>query len=211
MNKEGTGQLMNKFTFRFLGVVAAAFVTAAAHAVVFYNVIIASPPLSTGSSFLTNANSISFFTPNALVGDPVAPLRSGTLNIQYDADAGINIWADQVGINLGTAISGSGFIFFQEQIFELDGSNNEVGGPIGSATHVFDVNSGTQWNTVITLDRLVPRIRVKKAFTMSAVDTQALDLAAVAIVNQNLHLVPEPATIVALSLGGLALLRRRRK
>ncbi|MBX7132827.1 MAG: PEP-CTERM sorting domain-containing protein [Fimbriimonadaceae bacterium] len=202
---------MNKAVSRIAGLAVAVFATVSANAVVFYNVQIQSPPLSTGSSFNTNANSISFFTPNAIVGDPVAPLRSGTLNIQYDADAGIGVWADQVGINLGAAIAGSGFIIFQEQVFELDANNNEVGGPIGLASHVFDANSGLNWNTMIVLDRQVPKIRVKKAFTMSAVDTNVLDLAGVAIVNQNLHLVPEPGTMIALGIGAAALLRRRRK
>lgn len=202
---------MNKAVARISGLAFAVFATVSANAVVFSNVIIQSPPLSTGSSFSTLGNSISFFTPNAIVGDPVAPLRSGTLNIQYDADAGINMWADQVGINLGAAISGSGFIIFQEQVFELDINGNEVGGPIGVASHIFDANSALNWNTMIVLDRLVPKIRVKKAFTMSAVDTNALDLAGVAIVNQNLQLVPEPGTMIAFGLGAAALLRRRRR
>lgn len=204
---------MNKAMMRAFLLTTSVVASAAAYAVTFSNVIILSPPMSTGATFNTNANSISFFTPNARVGDPVHPIRTGLLNIQYDASnfGGPAIVADEVVVNLGAAISGSGIIFFQEQVFELDGNGNEVGGPIGVATHLFDANSPLIWGTTIVLDRPVQNLRVKKAFDLSAVDTAAFDLAAVNIVNQSLVLVPEPATLAALGMGALALLRRRRK
>lgn len=204
---------MQKAVLRALVVVSSMVAAISANAVVFSNVIIVSPPLSTGATFNTNANSISFFTPNAIVGDPVHPVRSGILNIQYDASnfGGPNIYADEVVVNLGTAIAGSGTIFFQEQVFELDSNNNEIPGPIGTVSQTFDVNSPMIWNTTIMLSRQVSNLRVKKSFVMSAVDTQAFDLAAVAIVNQNLQLVPEPATLAILGLGALAVVRKRRK
>jgi len=185
---------------------------AAAHAVTFTNVIITSPPLSNGSSFSTIGNSISFFTPNAIVGDPVDPLRAGTLNIQYDATSLAPAYANIVGVNLGAALLGSGMILFQEQIFELDINGNEVsGGPIGIINHTFTANSNPNWSGTIEFSRQVERFRAKKAFTLIATATEAVDLAAIQIINQNVQTVPEPATMAALGIGAAALLRRRRK
>jgi len=179
-------------------------------ATLFTNVSIQSPPLSTGATFSTLGNSISFNLPNAIVGDPVAPLRAGTLNIQYDAFTPGPAVANQVGINLGTALAGSGTIFFQEQVFELDAFGNEVaGGPIGVISHVFRPGDDTFWSGTIAFDRSVERLRAKKFFTLSAVDTDVLDLAAIGLVNQNIHVVPEPATLAAIGVGLAALLRRR--
>lgn len=189
-----------------LGLMAAAV----GSATIFSNVGIQSPPLSNGATFTTLGNSISFNLPNAIVGDPVAPLRAGTLNIQYDAFTPGPAIANQVGINLGTALSGSGTIYFQEQVFELDAFGNEVaGGPIGVISHVFSPGGDTFWSGTITFDRAVERLRAKKFFTLAAVDTDAFDLAAVGLVNQNIQVVPEPATLAAIGVGLAALLRRR--
>lgn len=185
--------------------------TALATPVIFSNITIASPPLSLGATWVTLGNSISFNLPNAIVGDPVAPLRAGTLNIQFDGLAPAPAIGNEVGVNLGAAISGSGTIFFQEQVFELDALGNEVaGGPIGVIEHVFLPGGPLTWSDMITFNRPVERFRAKKFFTLSAVDTAALDLAAVGLVNQNIQLVPEPATMAALGIGVAALLRRRR-
>lgn len=185
--------------------------TALATPVIFSNVIVAAPPLSVGATWNTLGNSISFNLPNAIVGDPVAPLRAGTLNIQLDGYTPAPAVGNEVGVNLGAAISGSGTIFFQEQVFELDALGNEVaGGPIGVIEHVFLPGHPMTWSDMITFSRPVERFRAKKFFTLSAVDTSAFDLAAVGIVNQNIQLVPEPATFAALSIGVAALLRRRR-
>src|SRR5215216_5417080 len=89
----------------------AALVVSGAQAITFSNVQINSSPLSDGSSFTVIGNSISFFVPNALVGDVQDPLRAGTLNIQYDVamDTGD---ADAVGVfvNLGALALGSGTV-----------------------------------------------------------------------------------------------------
>lgn len=202
---------MNRFQ-RLAGLFGFAVASAvSAQAVVFSNVTIASPPLSTGSSFLAIGNSISFFTPNAIVGDPVDPVRSGTLNIQYDADNEIAMISNEVVITFGQVTEGSGFIAFIETIFEIDALGNELGGPIGSISATFEAGDPPVWSDTIVFSRQVQRFRAKKSFTMSAVDTEVFDIAALAQLNQNIGIVPEPATMAGLALGGLALIRRRRR
>lgn len=181
-----------------------------ASAIVFYNVDIQSPPLSDGSSWSSTGNSISFALPNAIVGDPVDPLRVGILSIHYDVFSAAPAFASHVGVNLGVAISGSGTIIFEERIFELDMGGNEIGGPIGLINHTFAPGDPMNWSGTITFTHAVERFRSKKLFTMSAVDTAGFDLAAIGIVNQSVDVVPEPATMAALGIGLAAMVRRRR-
>lgn len=196
--------------FKLASVVCAFAVAGTASAITFSFVDIQAPPLSDGSSFSTSGNSISFFLPNAIVGDPVDPIRAGNLNIQYDAYSAAPMIANEVGVNLGVAIAGSGTIFFQEQIFELDGLGNEIGGPIGVINHTFNPGDPTNWSGTITFTHAVERFRAKKFFSLSATDTVDFDMAAIGIVNQNIQVVPEPATMAVVGLGVAALLRRRK-
>lgn len=198
-----------------LTAVGLAVFAGSAMAVTFSNVTIVSPPFSVGSGYSVLGNSISFFTPNAIAGDPVDPLRSGTLNIQYDVDSGTPMVADVVGVNLGTALLGSGQVIFNEFIFEIDcNTGSEIGGPIGMDSHTFDATSSMFYSNSIMLSRQVTCIRVKKSFTLLAPDTVDLDLAALAIVNQRIDTTtPEPASILAvgLGLGSMIVIRRRKK
>ncbi|MBL8048419.1 MAG: PEP-CTERM sorting domain-containing protein [Chthonomonas sp.] len=173
---------------------------------------ITSAPLSTGASWTTSGNAISFSTPNAIVGDPAAT-RSGILNIIYDVDAGAGSAINQVLANLGAVTMGSGQINFIEQVFELDSMGNEVGGAIGTATHNFTPMSSGNWSGATNVFAPKRYLRIKKSFVMTASpDTPALDLAALAINNQSVAMVvPEPASILAIGLAGVAFLARRKK
>ena len=185
-----------------------------AKAITFSNVIIQSPPLSTGSSFTTSANSISFFTPNAQVGDATDPLRAGILQIQYDATnfGGPSMTANSLTVTLASAVLGSlSSVVFTEIIVELDGAGNEVGTPLGSSTHTWFAGDDPTFSDTIVFSRPVLAFRAKKSFALNAPATQGIDLAAVTVNNQSVQVVPEPATIAALSFGALALFARKRR
>lgn len=198
-----------------LGVVIAA---GAAQAITFSNIMfLAAPPSTALTAGATGAqigtsNAIGFNVPNAQVGDNL-PLDHGSFTIQYDAfSGGAPIVANQVQVFLQSAILGSGTITFNEQIFEIDALGNEIGTAIGTITHVFTPGSNLNWSGNIVLTRQVERIRAKKSFTLSALNTNpGPDFAAVTSVNQNIQVVPEPATMTVLALGAAAMMRRRKK
>lgn len=196
--------------FKLVSLAFLSAVAGSASAITFSAVDIQAPPLSLGSSFSTLGNSISFFLPNAIVGDAVDPLRFGNLTIQYDALTPAPAVASEVGINLGVALSGSGTVFFNEQIFELDSLGNEIG-MIGQVSHTFLPGQATSWSGTIDFSRTVERFRARKYFELGAANTADFDLAAIGIVNQNIQVVPEPATMAAVGLGVAALLRRRKR
>ncbi|MCE9559918.1 MAG: PEP-CTERM sorting domain-containing protein [Armatimonadetes bacterium] len=111
---------------------------------------------------------------------------------------------------MGTAVLGSqSQVVFLEQVFEIDSLGNEVGGAIGSISHTFTASTSFNWSGFMTLSRQVNCIRVKKALILAAPDTQGFDLAAVAINNQSIELVPEPASLAALGFGLAMVLRRK--
>ncbi len=182
-----------------------------AHAITFSNIFIASPPMSNDSSFQILGPSISFFTPKAIVGDAVDPIRAGILSIQFDVTNEVGMASNQVFINLAAFTSGSGRIDFSERILELSAPNGTELGQIGAASHTFLPGGGTQWSTTVQFSETARFLRVKKDFILTAPAAESVDLAALGIVNQSFNVVPEPATIAVLALGAAALLRRRKK
>lgn len=213
---------MNKIVLTAALVVGASF--ASAQNVQFYNYIFSGGPLSVGitPSVVSGgtANAITFSTPNAHVGDnsgtPVGSLRAGSLSIQYDAKAlGGAMYANEVGVNLGGVIFGTGEIYFREDVFEIDSFGNEIQ-LLGSKDVTFNAlnNPGPNvtWHDVIDFGgHQVQYIRAKKYIDLTAWDNvQGFDIASIGFVNQAPHCVPEPATMAALGLGVAALLRRKR-
>lgn len=188
-------------------------VAGVANAVTFSNVSISAAPLSNFSSYWSSGNAISFFTPMAVVSDATAPMRTGNLTIQYDADSSSMMVANVVGVALGTALQGSGTVAFTESIYNLDCNTNTVTGLIGFDSYTFVAGGPTVYSNTISLTQSTQCIRVVKTFALSALDTPVNDLAALAVVNQNIQTspVPEPATFAALGLGVVAVMRRRRK
>lgn len=186
-------------------------------AFIFSNININSAPLSTGSSSTVLGNSITFNTPNAIVGDtagtPAGSLRGGILQIQYDVEVtGTQAAIVTANVNLGAAVLGpNSSVFFIEQVFKLDAAGNEIGGNIGSVSHNFTSASSPSWSGAINLSMPWNKLRVKKTLVLAAPDTQGLDLAAVAINNQSIIPVPEPTGIAAMALGAAMILRRRSK
>ena len=197
-----------KAIFRYSVLASLGVLAAAANAQTFTNVQINSAPLTSGSSFSTSGNSISVFTPNAIVGDAWA-LTGGTVNVQYDYNTGAGA-ALAVTFNSVHPVLGSGTVFFTELVFALDNAGNEIGGPIGTGSGLVTASSSSILAGTINLGANSGFIRVKKSFTLSAPPTAALDMASIAVINQAVQVVPEPATMAALGLGAAALIRRRR-
>lgn len=163
---------MNKTPIRTgvgVGLLAAA---ALGYSVTFSNVIFASAPLSDGATFGFDANSITFYTPNAGVGD--APgIRTGTLTIQYDADAGALMCAVEATVTLAQAILGSGTIEFTEVVYEIDEFGTIIGAPLASVAVTFDSSSSPVWSDTLVLSSCVQRLRAIKTFEMDAPETAA--------------------------------------
>lgn len=199
-------------TFGRIALVCGAMLSMSVAQATFFTNFVFSGSLSAGISETNLGNSISFTIPNAAVGDPgLASTRSGGFTIQYDAFGGA-FTGDVIQINstsLG-AILGSGVIVFTEDIFALDNNGNELGSPIGHVTQILDAESPS-WSSTLNFSAPAENIRAKKSFTLLApdsLDPAVVDYASVQLVNQNL--VPEPASLAALGIGALALIRRRR-
>lgn len=160
--------------------------------IVFSNVTI-NGTLAGGASFVTDADSIDFSFPNASVGDNL-PSRSGTLQVTFEALSDVALSQDQLDL-LG-AVSGSGTIFINEVIEDLAGPT--IIATLGDA---IDEPSDLPYHADLNFASAATHIKVKKSFYLTASDTAGLDVASIGQMNQTI--VPEPATLALLSLGGL--------
>lgn len=196
---------------RALGLATIIVATASAQAVTFSDVSYSSSPLLDQASDLAIGNSISFFTPKAIVGDSGTDgLRSGAFTIEYSAQADSGMCAVQAVVTLGEIVLGSATIDFTEDVYRLN-PDDTLGPLLATVSTSFVATSFGTWTHTLNLSECADRIRVIKSFDMNAPESPDIDFGAITIINQNLTLVPEPATMSALAIGAVALLRRRRK
>lgn len=215
---------MNKFV-----IAAALAVTAAASQAVTWTIL--TPPAGalganasahtfTGSSIVpipnfpgtANGNrSVTLLSPNASVQQG----QSGTLFWEYQV-SGLNPGASAVNYSISGAVFGAGSVIWSERVFGIDSLNNEIF--INQASGVLN-SSNTPGNsfglngTITLTNTTFTTLRVKKTFilTSGTGSEPGLNGASVSRINQNIEVVPEPATMTALALGAAALLRRRKK
>jgi hypothetical protein len=181
--------------------VVAALAASADGAIVFDNVTIGGS-LANGASFTTDANGIHFTFPDAQVGDPVDPLRSGNIVITYTAEATEGDTFTEMLLSVAGALSGSGMIFVNELVEDLNG-----GGVIGTYNTVLSDQSQMPLNVSFDFSQDSTHIKVKKTFVLAAVDTQALDLAEITGVDQ----IPTPGSASLLAGAGIVAIGFRRR
>lgn len=193
---------MNRFLSGGVVAALAALAGQAQGAIVFSNVNIAGS-LAAGSSFTTGPDGISFVFPDAQVGDPVDPIRSGNIVITYEVEGTDGESFSEMLLAVAGALSGSGMIFFNELVEDLAG-----GGVIGSYNTILTDNTQLPLNTAFDFSQSSSHIKVKKTLVLAAVDTNAFDLAQVTGVDQ----LPTPGSVSLLAGAGVvAMVYRRRR
>jgi hypothetical protein len=185
-----------------VGLALAALAGSASAGVNFSNITIGGS-LSAGAAAIPGVADIDFIFPAATVGDTVDPLRSGNIVITYEAQGTDgDSFNSMLAFMLG-ALSGSGQIFFNEVIEDLNG-----GGVIGSYSAVISNNGQLPFFDSIPFSKSSDHIKVKKTFVLDGIGTAGFDLANLSLVEQ--RLVPTPGSIALLGLAGIPVLRRRR-
>ena len=193
---------MNRCVTGSILLAIAGMVGSASAGVTFSNVTIGGS-LSAGASFNVSNSDIDFIFPAATVGDTVDPLRSGNIVITYEATGTDgDSFNSMLAFILG-ALSGSGQIFFNEVIEDMNG-----GGVIGSYNANLTDNSQLPFYDTINFSKSSDHIKVKKTFVLDAIDTAAFDLANISLVEQ--RLIPTPGSAMLLGVATLPMFRRRR-
>jgi hypothetical protein len=186
-------------------ILAIALVAALAHTagadLLISNVVIEGS-LASGATYNAGTDGIDFVFPNAVVGDPVDPLRAGTLIVTFDVESDVPIDRDLLSI-LGV-LSGSGTVFFNEVVEDLDNP-----GIIATYGIELDETFDLPYTDVVAFDYPVTHFKVKKSAVLTAIDADefGLDVASIAVIEQ--VFVPEPALALPLVLLAVGVRRRR--
>lgn len=212
------GISLRKFTGIALGTVLVGMAAFAPATITFSNVTVTGSLVPLGNpgswSFATGAQDIDFSFNHAIVGDvPSIALppgtRSGTITITYIATSTLPMVSNSMLVSLLGGLSGSGTVFFNEVIETTD----MVPVTIGSHGVVLTGSSALPYTHTINFSQEATQIKVKKTIILAAPESGAdiLDLASIGLVEQNIGVVPEPATMAVLALGAGALMARRRR
>jgi hypothetical protein len=171
--------------------------------VLFENVTIGGS-LMENSDFDVFLNEVDFIFPLAQVGDGSNPSRSGTITITYEATGTDGTVFTAMDAGFIGEVSGSGQIFFNEVIENLEGN----GGILGSVNALITDGDDLPFSQIIQFSESTSRVKVKKTFILDGIDTADFDLAAIDLVTQ--RLIPSAGTGVLLALAALPIARRRR-
>lgn len=180
----------------------AGLVGSASAGVTFSNITIGGS-LSAGAVAIPGVADIDFIFPAATVGDSVDPLRSGNIVITYEATGNAGDSFNSMLAFLLGALSGSGQIFFNEIIEDLNG-----GGVIGAFSANISSNAQLPFYDTIPFSKTSDHVKIKKTIVFDGIDSAGFDLANLSLVEQ--RLIPTPGSAMLLGLAALPLARRRK-
>lgn len=197
-------RMKKTLSLAFVVAALAGTATSASAALIFSNVSVTGS-VASPNAVATGANDIDFtFTsPGGVVGDPVAPIRSGNIVITFNVLSTEGAITTDIASILGATV-GSGIIIFNEVI-----EDNVTGQILATANLTINANNPPPQSLPIQFSQPSSNFKVKKTLFLYAPDSAApVDLAQVGLIEQ--RFVPAPGALALLGLGGLVATRRRR-